>query len=86
MSTNPSPAKADAFVLAPQLVQVFEQQAKVFGCSAEVDWLEDKGSWTGGSIALQTYYPPTVNDVSALALAKDVASRQNRNPSCHDAT
>jgi hypothetical protein len=46
--------------------QVVEAQARVHGCSGEVDWME----------AHSPYYPPTVNDPGAYAFARGVAARR----------
>ena len=42
--------------------QVIVEQARVYGCVAEVDFFEEK-----------QFYPPTVNDEEMVALVKEVA-------------
>ena len=45
--------------------QVVEAQAKSYGCTGEVDWMD----------AQEPMYPPTVNDPGAYEFAKGVAVR-----------
>ena len=46
-----------------RIVQLVEGQAASFGCSATVDFLEDK----------HPYYPPVINDPNMFKFAMDVA-------------
>jgi len=47
------------------MVQIMTSTAAAYGCSAEVDWMEEA----------HPYYPPTVNDPALAAFVKDVGAR-----------
>ena len=51
--------------LRDRFAKVVTNTAAAFGCTADVDWMQEK----------QPYYPPTVNDVGAVELLRDVAAR-----------
>ena len=53
------------FSLCLSRLQVVHTQAKSFGCTAELDWLEK----------LEPYYPATVNDDRAYEFAMGVADK-----------
>lgn len=47
------------------MVQIMTSTAAAYGCSAEVDWMEEA----------HPYYPPTVNDPALAAFVKNVGAR-----------
>ena len=47
-------------------LQVFEYQAKTYGCTAKLTFKEP---------SLKPFYPATVNDAAMYAFAKEVATR-----------
>merc|ERR1719240_1226298 len=49
--------------LRERFQEVVELEARVHGCTATVDWMED----------VMPYYPPTVNDARMAALVQSVA-------------
>lgn len=51
--------------------QVVEAQAKSYGCTGEVDWMD----------AQEPMYPPTVNDPDAHEFSKGMAVRRGT-PCC----
>lgn len=58
-------------VIKSRIAQLVEAQAASFGCSATVDFLEDK----------HPYYPPVINDPNMFEFAMDVARTVVPNPS-----
>lgn len=50
----------------PHVRQVVEAQARSYGCTGAVDWMD----------AQEPMYPPTVNDPGAYEFSKSVAVRR----------
>ena len=46
-------------------LQIITKTAEAYGCSAEIDWMEEA----------HPYYPPTINNADLAAFVKDVGAR-----------
>ena len=51
----------------PGCAQVVEAQAKSYGCTGDVDWMD----------AQEPMYPPTINDPGAFKFSKGMAIRHD---------